>query len=203
MIALFIAFVIFSFFIMYEAFNLEQVVNTQKSHSIANIAPLPQKWKRLFASTQGNSVTDVRNSTEKLNASPKMITLMLKPSKGSYFNGIDLKKSFLELGLVAGEDGFLYKVQGIKSIYSVCHLYQPGTFALYELEYSSYSGCLFILCLDEIDNPLECFELMLEDFQQMGQALKAQILDENAEPLSLSNINYIRHQVKSLSQIEC
>ena len=169
-----------------------------------SLPPLPSKWKKLFSLTEVPSASftkqskQINSDTDKYH---KTITLMLKPSKSKFFSGCDLKHVFLKLGLVAGEDGFFYKTKGIRSVYTVCHIYQPGTFAFYELQNSSYSGCLFILCLDESENPVQSFEEMLEDFQSMGQELRAQILDENGEPLSLSNIHYIRQQVLRLSEI--
>lgn len=195
MIAFILAIALLALYVFYAQLEVNLKSTPRGSfNSSGTIAPLPSKWKKLF-SLVSLGQQEVPMPKKQLDKAEKTVTLMLKPSKEKYFNGKALKKSFFQLGLVAGEDGFLYKAKGIRPLYTVCHLYQPGTFALHQLETSSYSGCLFILCLDESENPLSDFDLMLEDFQKMSQILKAQSLDENGEPLSLSNINYIRDQI--------
>lgn len=178
----------------------EQEESQENNKPKSTLKPLvSEKWHNLFKISE----LGARKKTHETNdLSPQVqendkeaITLILKPLKGQFFAGKQLKQAFAQAGLIAGSDGFMYKTQGIKTLYSVCHLYQPGTFSFHQLEHTSYSGCLFILCLEESPQNLKIFELMLEDFQRMGRFLHAQCLDENAEPLSLSNIHFIREQI--------
>lgn len=171
--------------------------NKHSDSSKESLPAFSRKWSRLF-----NHSSDKTQSKSNSTHSSQTITLMLKPARGQFFSGKELKQAFVSCSLLAGEDGFMYKTHGIKPIYSVCHLYQPGTFSYHHLEHTSYSGCLFILCLEEHAEPLNCFELMLEDFQKMSRLLKAQSLDENGEPLSLSNLNYIRQSIHTSLSVE-
>ena len=173
--------------------TLKPLVSEKWHHLLEGHLEKPTTEQAFFDQNEIKPQKIETTATEK-----KAITLILKPSKGQFFSGRQLKSAFTEIGLIAGSDGFMYKTQGIKTLYSVCHLYQPGTFCFHQLEHTSYSGCLFILCWQDHENLLKIFELMLQDFQRMGRLLHAVCLDENAEPLSLSNISFIRDQISNL-----
>lgn len=152
----------------------------------------PEKWLSLFSQRQKRQ-TD-KPPQEKITQPPK-ICLMLKPKKGRYFDGALLKEAFSYLQLSQGPEGFVHKRYGLDILYSICHLYHPGTLSYHQLAASFYAGLLFVFSPTSKEKAQQEFAVMIKDFNKMAIWLSADRLDENAEPLTARNLEYIEQLV--------
>jgi FtsZ-interacting cell division protein ZipA len=125
-----------------------------------------------------------------------VIQLIIKPKDGEFFDGPTFDQVLKELHLIFGKDQFFHKKEHERVIYSVCHLYPPGTFAHYQMDRSSYSGCKFFLVLDDdYDKHGVSFDLMLKDAQYLAMMLHAELLDEAENALTSVSINFIKQKI--------
>ena len=123
-----------------------------------------------------------------------VIQLIIKP-KDTFFDAAAFSKTIKELKLVFGEDGFFHKVEDRKIVYTLCHLYPPGTFAAHLLDRSSYSGCKLFLMIEPQDFSNKKFEKLIEDARLLAERLDASLIDEDSNPLTKISIDFIRQKI--------
>jgi FtsZ-interacting cell division protein ZipA len=124
-----------------------------------------------------------------------VVQLIIKPQHSDFFDSLLFETGIKKLGLVFGEDQFFHKIHEKKIIYSVCHLYPPGTFAQQQLDRASYSGCKFFLVIDQRDFNSFKFDLLLKDAQALAEHLDAILIDEVENPLTHMSIEFIKQKI--------
>jgi FtsZ-interacting cell division protein ZipA len=191
MIAFFIALTMMFFYVYYYSYEQETLALKAHSSKPLEFSPLSLSWLKLFSRMPPR--IKVQQSFEQ--SKQIQISLMLKPKRGKYFDGTLLKEAFAYLHLTQGEEGFVHKRLGLEILYSICHLYHPGTFSYHQLEGSFYTGLLFVFIPTKKCTAKKEFNLMLKDFNKMAIWLSAYKLDENAELLTERNIEYLEQLV--------
>jgi FtsZ-interacting cell division protein ZipA len=127
--------------------------------------------------------------------SPDVIQLIIKPREDQYLDAIKFEKIIKNLNLVYGQDKFFHKVENDFIVYTLCHLYEPGTFTKTHLAESSYSGCKFFFIVDADHIKRSCFDKMIEDAFHFAVQLDCCLYDELNNQMTSQSINYLRQRV--------
>jgi FtsZ-interacting cell division protein ZipA len=128
-------------------------------------------------------------------SSHDIIQLIVKPKNSDFFDAARFESGIKQLGLIFGEDKFFHKMHAGELVYSVCHLYPPGTFAQYQMDRSSYSGCKFFLVISSNDFNSFKFDNLLKDSQYLADHLDAVLIDEVENQLTNMSIAFIKQKI--------
>ena len=127
--------------------------------------------------------------------SPDVIQLIIKPRNEQYLDAIKFEQIIKSLNLVYGQDKFFHKIEDNFVIYTLCHLYEPGTFTKTHLTQASYSGCKFFFIIDADHIKRSCFDKMIQDAFHFAIQLDCFLYDELNNQMTSQSINYLRQRV--------
>ncbi|HEY5622749.1 MAG TPA: cell division protein ZipA C-terminal FtsZ-binding domain-containing protein [Gammaproteobacteria bacterium] len=101
-------------------------------------------------------------------------------------------------GLVHGRYGIFHALPERDSAtprFSVANLTEPGTFDLGDLERLSISGMSFFMVMPGPEDPVMCFDAMIQTARTLSVELNGELFDERGSSWSIQRERYIREEI--------
>ena len=131
--------------------------------------------------------------------SPFLIQLSVVAGDDAYFNGVALRDTLVDLGLIYGDMGIYHRYDRDfrEVLFSVASLVEPGTFPVESMEAFACPGVVLFFQPPRVDDPLAVFENLLETCHGLAQQLGGEEWDERREVLTLKKIEQMRERLES------
>ncbi len=101
-------------------------------------------------------------------------------------------------GLTHGKYGIFHSVADDNSglpRFSVASLTEPGSFELTDLEGKAIAGMSFFMVLPGPDDPVLCFDEMVQTARTLSTELDGELFDERGSSWSIQRERYIREEI--------
>ena len=130
-----------------------------------------------------------------------MIHLMA--NKGETVTGEKLLNTILGVGFRYGEMKIFHRHlldDGSGPVlFSMANLLNPGTFDLNTIRQLQVPGVTLFMALDDIEEPVEAFEIMIKAIDVMATALDLNVMDESRSSMTAQTIDHYRHRARDVS----
>ncbi len=127
----------------------------------------------------------------------QIIVLHLLCKENSPYNGYELLQALLACGLRYGEMQIFHRhleKNGLGDIlFSLACMEKPGTFDLAKMGGFSCTGLTLFLQVDQVEDPVTAYELMIETAGQLVDDLGGEVLDEKRQLLNKETV-YAMHK---------
>jgi len=84
-------------------------------------------------------------------------------------------------------------------LFSMASLLNPGTFDLNTIRQLQVPGVTMFMALDDIEEPVEAFEIMIKAIDVMATALDLNVMDESRSSMTAQTIDHYRHRARDVS----
>jgi len=123
--------------------------------------------------------------------------------KGELLRGQQLQEAALNVGLRYGElkifQRHLDEDGSGEVLFSMANLVNPGTFDLKTIDQMSTPGVTLFMALDDIDDPVSAFDIMIESVDSMAAVMNLSVLDETRSSMTRQTIDHYRQRARDVS----
>ncbi len=134
----------------------------------------------------------------------EFIVLHLMASLGEQFSGSDLLEVLLDKGLRYGSQKIFHRHEhkdGSGNIlFSVTNSVNPGTFELSEMASFSSPGLTFFMVMQDSNDPMAAFELLLATVDAIKKDLGGELKDADRSALTRQTAEHYREQIKDFNR---
>ncbi len=141
-------------------------------------------------------------STTKKDHTPTqdVLVIHLVAAKGKTLSGDDLLAASTDMGLRYGGMKIFHRHSLSDGsgpvLFSMANLVNPGTFDLNTIESINTPGVTFFMALDELQDPLTAFDLMVETTRSLADQLGLNMMDESRSSMTRQTIDHYRQRAK-------
>jgi len=136
-------------------------------------------------------------------AQQQILVMHLMAAKGEAISGQQLQEAALSVGLRFGElkifQRHLHEDGSGEVLFSMANLVNPGTFDLKTIDQITTPGVTLFMALDDIDDPVSAFDIMIESVDTMAAALGLSVLDETRSSMTRQTIDHYRQRARDVS----
>lgn len=156
-------------------------------------------WMQTIRKTFKHRTEDYRAAQEAQKRPPSgLIVLYVVAPRGKSFYGVDIANLLEDQGLRFGVKDVFHKTDDFgREIFSVASAVEPGTFDYDNMALSSTPGLCCFFDLDAVENAKQSFRSLLSCVYEMAHFFRAEILDENREPLTQASVGQSLAKIKS------
>jgi cell division protein ZipA len=133
----------------------------------------------------------------------QVLVMHLMAPKGELLSGQQLQEAALSVGLRYGELKIFQRhldADGSGEVlFSMANLVNPGTFDLKTIEQMTTPGVTLFMALDDIQDPVSAFDIMIESVDSMAAALSLSVLDETRSSMTRQTIDHYRQRARDVS----
>lgn len=124
----------------------------------------------------------------------EIFCINLKAPEGRYFGGEQLVIHLNRAGLRFGA----FDIFHFENLFSLASAYEPGTFDLDRLEHLKTSGLTFFMETAHLNDVMDAFETMLDTAQHLAEQLKAELYDDQWQPLNENTLERYYDKIDSV-----
>ena len=133
----------------------------------------------------------------------QILVMHLMAPKGELLSGQQLQEAALNVGLRYGElkifQRHLDEDGSGEVLFSMANLVNPGTFDLKTIDQMSTPGVTLFMALDDIDDPVSAFDIMIESVDSMAAVMNLNVLDETRSSMTRQTIDHYRQRARDVS----
>lgn len=162
----------------------------------------PGEHKRETEPTPALSPQKERVSSDNESAQDVLV-MHLMASKGETVTGEDLLNTILGVGFRYGAMKIFHRHlldDGSGPVlFSMANLLNPGTFDLNTIRQLKIPGVTLFMALDDIEEPVEAFDIMIKAIDVMATALDLNVMDESRSSMTAQTIDHYRQRARDVS----
>lgn len=133
----------------------------------------------------------------------QILVMHLMAPKGEMLSGSDLQEAALKVGFRYGElkifQRHLNEDGSGEVLFSMANLVNPGTFDLNTINQMTTPGVTLFMALDDLENPVDAFEVMTESVDTLADKLGLSVLDETRSSMTRQTIDHYRQRARDAS----
>lgn len=133
----------------------------------------------------------------------EVLVMHLMANKGETVTGADLLNTILGVGFRYGAMKIFHRHQlddgSGPVLFSMANLLNPGTFDLNTIRQLQTPGVTLFMALDDIEEPVEAFEIMIKAIDVMATALDLNVMDESRSSMTAQTIDHYRQRARDVS----
>ena len=133
----------------------------------------------------------------------QILVMHLMAPKGELLRGQQLQEAALNVGLRYGESKIfqrhLDEDGSGEVLFSMANLVNPGTFDLKTIDQMTTPGVTLFMALDDIDDPVSAFDIMIESVDGMAAVMNLSVLDETRSSMTRQTIDHYRQRARDVS----
>ena len=141
--------------------------------------------------------------TRAASAQQQILVMHLMAPKGEVLIGRQLQEAALNVGLRYGESKIfqrhLHEDGSGEVLFSMANLVNPGTFDLKTIEQMTTPGVTLFMALDDIEDPVSAFDIMIESVDSMAAVMSLSVLDETRSSMTRQTIDHYRQRARDVS----
>ena len=154
--------------------------------------------------TSSKPATPSEPAPAKAASAPQQILVMhLMAPKGELLSGRQLQEAALNVGLRYGElkifQRHLHEDGSGEVLFSMANLVNPGTFDLKTIDQMTTPGVTLFMALDDIEDPVSAFDIMIESVDSMAAVMSLSVLDETRSSMTRQTIDHYRQRARDVS----
>jgi len=127
----------------------------------------------------------------------------LMAPKGELLSGSDLQEVALKVGFRFGElkvfQRHLNEDGSGEVLFSMANLVNPGTFDLNTIDEMTTPGVTLFMALEDLDDPVAAFDVMVETVDTLTAELNLSVLDETRSSMTRQTIDHYRQRARDVS----
>ena len=148
--------------------------------------------------------TQPQKSAEKPNTQPEeVLVIHLMASKGEKVAGQQLLDAVLSAGLRYGAMKIFHRHLSDDGsgpvLFSMANLVNPGTFDLNTMSDLEVPGVTLFMALDDIEDPVDALNIMIEAVDSIVGDLKLNVMDESRSSMTRNTIDHYRQRARDVS----
>lgn len=154
-----------------------------------------------------NKLAEGKSSNESMGsaiADDDVIILHLMAEQGEVFQGDDLLKALIANGLRYGSLKIFHRHEREDGsgdvLFSMANSVNPGTFELNAMGEFLTPGVTFMMVLEDSEDPLGTFDLMLECIHGVNSAIGGQLKDQQRSALSHQTAEHYRQRIMDFNR---
>ena len=136
-------------------------------------------------------------------SAPDVLVMHLMANKGETVTGADLLNTILGVGFRYGAMKIFHRHlldDGSGPVlFSMANLLNPGTFDLNTIRQLQIPGVTLFMALDDIEEPVEAFDIMIKAIDVMATALDLNVMDESRSSMTAQTIDHYRQRARDVS----
>ena len=145
-----------------------------------------------------------QKSAEKPNTQPEeVLVIHLMASKGEKVAGQQLLDAVLSAGLRYGAMKIFHRHLSDDGsgpvLFSMANLVNPGTFDLNTMGDLEVPGVTLFMALDDIEDPVDALNIMIEAVDSIVGDLKLNVMDESRSSMTRNTIDHYRQRARDVS----
>jgi len=145
-----------------------------------------------------------QKSAEKLNTQPEeVLVIHLMANKGEKVAGQQLLDAVLSAGLRYGAMKIFHRHLSDDGsgpvLFSMANLVNPGTFDLNTMSDLEVPGVTLFMALDDIEDPVDALNIMIEAVDSIVGDLKLNVMDESRSSMTRNTIDHYRQRARDVS----
>ena len=145
-----------------------------------------------------------QKSAEKPNTQPEeALVIHLMASKGEKVAGQQLLDAVLSAGLRYGAMKIFHRHLSDDGsgpvLFSMANLVNPGTFDLNTMSDLEVPGVTLFMALDDIEDPVDALNIMIEAVDSIVGDLKLNVMDESRSSMTRNTIDHYRQRARDVS----
>lgn len=129
-----------------------------------------------------------------------VLVIHLVAKKGSMISGKDLLDASTDLSLRYGGMKIFHRHASTDGsgpvLFSMANLVNPGTFDLNTIHSITTPGVTLFMALDDIEDPLTAFDLMVDTTRSLAEKLELNMMDESRSSMTAQTIDHYRQRAK-------
>jgi len=133
----------------------------------------------------------------------QILVMHLMAPKGEVLSGRQLQEAALNVGLRYGElkifQRHLHEDGSGEVLFSMANLVNPGTFDLKTIDQMTTPGVTLFMALDDIEDPVSAFDIMIESVDSMAAVMSLSVLDETRSSMTRQTIDHYRQRARDVS----
>ena len=133
----------------------------------------------------------------------QILVMHLMAPKGEMLSGHNLQEAALKVGFRYGElkifQRHLNEDGSGEVLFSMANLVNPGTFDLNTIDEMTTPGVTLFMALDDLEDPVAAFNVMVESVDTLVEALDLSVLDETRSSMTRQTIDHYRQRAKDIS----
>jgi len=133
----------------------------------------------------------------------QILVMHLMAPKDQLLNGQQLQEAALGVGLRYGElkifQRHLSEDGSGEVLFSMANLVNPGTFDLKTIEQMTTPGVTLFMALDDIEDPVSAFDIMIASVDSMAAAMSLSVLDETRSSMTRQTIDHYRQRARDVA----
>lgn len=133
-----------------------------------------------------------------------IIALYVTATNTHLYGGYELLQSLLACGLRYGKMNIFhrheYKTGRGSILFSIASIVEPGTFDLPRMGGFTCPGLILFLILNEVDDPMKAFDIMLETAGQLIEDLGGKVLDDEKKILTKEKVIELRCRIREFEE---
>lgn len=167
---------------------LETQVDIKKQHNVKND----------FKNFDADDALGLKSKT------PEYITIHIMAPREYPYNGYELLQALLANGLRYGAMNIFHrhetKTGRGRVLFSLASANKPGTFELSKMGSFSCPGLTLFMILNNLSDPMNAFDAMLETARQLVEDLGGELWNEQREVLNMDKVAKIRTRIKQFEE---
>lgn len=145
-----------------------------------------------------------QKSAEKPNTQPEeVLVIHLMANKGEKVAGQQLLDAVLSAGLRYGAMKIFHRHLSDDGsgpvLFSMANLVNPGTFDLNTMSDLEVPGVTLFMALDDIEDPVDALNIMIEAVDSIVGDLKLNVMDESRSSMTRNTIDHYRQRARDVS----
>jgi len=133
----------------------------------------------------------------------EVLVMHLMANKGETVTGENLLNTILGVGFRYGAMKIFHRHlldDGSGPVlFSMANLLNPGTFDLNTIRQLQIPGVTLFMALDDIEEPVEAFDIMIKAIDVMATALDLNVMDESRSSMTAQTIDHYRQRARDVS----
>ena len=162
----------------------------------------PGEQKREAGPTETLNPREERPSSDGESAQ-EVLVMHLMANKGETVTGDNLLNTILGVGFRYGAMKIFHRHlldDGSGPVlFSMANLLNPGTFDLNTIRQLQIPGVTLFMALDDIEEPVEAFDIMIKAIDVMATALELNVMDESRSSMTAQTIDHYRQRARDVS----
>jgi len=162
----------------------------------------PGEQKREAGPTEALNPREERPSSDDESAQ-EVLVMHLMANKGETVTGDNLLNTILGVGFRYGAMKIFHRHlldDGSGPVlFSMANLLNPGTFDLNTIRQLQIPGVTLFMALDDIEEPVEAFDIMIKAIDVMATALELNVMDESRSSMTAQTIDHYRQRARDVS----
>lgn len=135
---------------------------------------------------------------------PEVMAMHVMAPPATPFRGDDLLNELMANDLRYGSMKIFHRHQGRDGVgpvlFSLANSVKPGTFDLNAMDAFSTPGVSLFMALDDVDDPSDAFEQMLEAAHNLAGGLGGELKDESRSALTRQTEDHCRQRIKEFER---